>query len=351
MNTEVVTQEISLYPWLKESFHQLINNPIPNSLLIYGEKDIGKLNLAIYIANYLICENSNDNGPCHHCNACNWFLRANHPDFFAILPEDSYHLLPFDVDEENLQKSTSEDKKPSKYIRIDQVRDVISVNELGSYRGGKRVILIYPVESMRMEAANSLLKSLEEPNSKVIYLLVTHQLDGILPTIRSRCRLLGVPKPPVDISLDWLSSQEQFQKIAREELKKLFFEVGRSPLKLISPSKFKPFNSKVILDELSREGVLVHRYIVESLSQFELKDILTCLQKWCIDLYMVYPGLEPRYYPQYKRSMLRKVAKINYSQLGNFLQFLIRELKLSSHPLFPKIQLEAILTKYSQLFR
>jgi DNA polymerase-3 subunit delta' len=219
--------KFSLYPWLQKDYKEFVQNGIPNSLLIHGEKDIGKLNLGIHLANYLICENKKGTYPCQTCNACHWFQKGNHPDFFAILPEDSYELLPFEIDSENIVTKNSEEKKQSKFIRIDQVRDILNVNERSSYRGGRRVILIYPVESMRVEAANCLLKSLEEPLPDVFFILISHRLDTVLPTIRSRCRLLAASKPSQEDSIEWLSQQPIFRNKSQQELNALYYELRK----------------------------------------------------------------------------------------------------------------------------
>ena len=343
--------EIHLYPWFEDFYQEFVSNGVPNSLLIYGEKDIGKLNFALYLANYLICENKTHHKPCLECQACRWYSMANHPDFFSILPEDSYHLLPFAVNPDLAVNSTSEDKKQSKYIRIDQVRDILSVNELSSYRGGMRVILIYPVESMRIEAANCLLKSLEEPAENVFYILVTHRLESILPTIRSRCRLLALPKPSQELSIPWLSEQPQLANKSQSELEGFFLEMGRSPLKVLNAMDGKTFNSAQMLKDLCSESPLDHSKFIELLNHGELSDLLSCLQKWCIDLYMVYSGVSPRYFPDKESILQQKVKSMNILGLNHFLKLLIEELKLTSHPLFPKVQLESVLSKYSQLFK
>jgi len=344
-------EDLHLYPWFESFYQEFVKNGVPNSLLIYGEKDIGKLNFALYLANYLICENKTNHQPCLQCQACRWYSMANHPDFFSILPEDLNHLLPFAVNPETLVSSSAEDKKQSKYIRIDQVRDILSVNELSSYRGGMRVILIYPVETMRLEAANCLLKSLEEPAENVFYILVTHRLESILPTIRSRCRLLALPKPSKELSIPWLSEQDELVNKSKAELEALFLEMGRSPLKVLNAMAGKSFNSAQMLHELSSSNAMDHSKLVDLLSQVELSDLLTCLQKWCIDLYMVYSGVLPRYFPDKELILKNKVKNLDVIGLNRFLKLLIQELKLTSHPLFPKVQLESLLSKYSQLFK
>jgi DNA polymerase-3 subunit delta' len=255
------------------------------------------------------------------------------------------------VNPESAVSASSEEKKQSKYIRIDQVRDILSVNELSSYRGGMRVILIYPVESMRIEAANCLLKSLEEPADKVFYILVTHRLESILPTIRSRCRLLALPKPSQELSIPWLAEQAPLSNKSHSELEALFLEMGRSPLKVLNAMEGKSFNSTFMLNELSSSSSLDHSKLIDLLSRAELSDLLSCLQKWCIDLYMVYSGVMPRYFPDKQLILQEKVKKVNILGLNQFLKLLIEELKLTTHPLFPKVQLESVLSKYSQLFK
>ncbi len=348
MTQTVVDHSSSLYPWLKKSFTELTQHPIPNSLLIYGEKDIGKLQFGLELANYLLCESPLQR-PCHSCDPCHWTEQGSHPDLFIITPQNLKHLLPFDTTdgEENPE---SDDKKQSKFIRIEQIRQVISKNELGSYRGGKRVVLIYPVEAMQSEAANCLLKTLEEPSSQLHFILITNHLERILPTIRSRCQFFSIPKPPHEMASDWLKHQLP-AKFTQEMIHQKLALYAGSPLRVVQSIDNKILDELVIVNELAKFHLLQSGGIIDQLNQHTLFDILNCIYKWSIDVNFVAFGLPTRYFPSFEKKMQSHTRHISPIAIQEFISHLRDDLRLANHPLFPKVQLETLLMKYKQLFQ
>ena len=97
-------------------------------------------------------------------------------------------------------------KKPSREISVDQIRDLSNFANLSAHCGGYRVVLIHPAESMNNNAANSLLKTLEEPTDKLLFLLVTHKPQQLLPTILSRCLGFTVRTPTRELGAAWLDA-------------------------------------------------------------------------------------------------------------------------------------------------
>jgi DNA polymerase-3 subunit delta' len=347
MSSQVVSSNTFLYPWLSLPFLELTRSPIPHSLLLFAQKDLGELHFGLELANYLLCE-SVDNKPCGHCEACHWVRQGNHPDLFIIVPQALKHLLPFEVEDEK-EGEDVEEKKQSKFIRIEQIRRVITSNELGSYRGGKRVVLIYPIEAMQAEAANCLLKTLEEPSSQLYFILMTNQLEKILPTIRSRCHLFPIPRPALEFALGWLKSKIP-QKFSDEILEqKLALHAG-SPLKVISSLDEKALDDSVITQQLSQFKLLHSGEIIELLGQYALLDILNSILKWSFDMNLVLFGLKPRYFPHLEDRMKMACSQLNKKSFQQFLASLKDDIRLANHPLFPKVQLDAVLMRYKQLF-
>ena len=347
MSAITVNQTSLLYPWLMESFISLTQYAIPNSLFIYGEKNIGKLQFGLELAHYLLCE-STAQRPCHTCDACHWVAQGAHPDLFVITPQNLKHLLPFDTDEGD-ETSESEDKKQSKFIRIEQIRQVIAKNELGSYRGGKRVVLIYPVEAMQAEAANCLLKTLEEPSAQLHFILITSHLEKILPTIRSRCQFFSIPKPHHEFASQWLKDHLS-EPVTQEVINQKLALYAGSPLKVMQAIDHKTLDELTVVKELSKFKLLQSGVIIEQLQQHTLFDILNCIYKWSIDLNLVAFGLESRYFPHLTSVMKSQTQQVSKTALQQFISHLRDDIRLSNHPLFPKVQLDTLLMKYKQLF-
>jgi DNA polymerase-3 subunit delta' len=164
------------YPWHDSSWEKFVTarsrNHLPHALLISGSEGIGKLGFAKKIVNALLCTSPVDNQACQNCKSCKTYQANANPDFINI------ELL--------------EDKQQ---ISVDQIRKLSDfINYTRSYNA-YRVVLINPVERMNKNAANSLLKSLEEPAENTVIILVATSLGNILPTIKSRCQLLTLPSP------------------------------------------------------------------------------------------------------------------------------------------------------------
>lgn len=137
------------------------NNNVLHSYLFIGKDGIGKALFAKEFAKMVLC--SSNNKPCGNCKSCTEFNGDNHPDFMHIQPEDG------------------------KTIKIEQVRFLQEKIAEKPVTSTKKVYLISNSETMTREAANSLLKTLEEPPEYAVIILTTSNESKILPTIKSRC--------------------------------------------------------------------------------------------------------------------------------------------------------------------
>lgn len=151
------------------------------SLIFYGIDGIGKKLTALTIAKAFNCL-SEKGKPCDLCLMCNSIDHFNDPDVRLIMPERH---------DERLDKK---DRK-SLSIKINQIRELVSDINLRPYHASKKIYIIDYAEMLTDEASNSLLKTLEEPPSYAIIILITTAYYSLLPTIRSRC--WGVPFHPL----------------------------------------------------------------------------------------------------------------------------------------------------------
>ncbi|HUN67180.1 MAG TPA: DNA polymerase III subunit delta', partial [Burkholderiales bacterium] len=196
----------------KEAWKQLTGklDRLPHALLIHGAPGVGKLALAERFAQLLLCEKRGQGRePCGRCEGCRWFLAGSHPDARIVEPAALAIALarPGTISEEGDEESASEKKKPSLEIRINEVRALAGFVNVKSHRGSLRVAILHPAEEMTVQAANSLLKSLEEPPPGAVFLLVSHRPARLLPTIRSRCVPVPVPLPEPKAAAKWLAAQ------------------------------------------------------------------------------------------------------------------------------------------------
>ena len=196
------------YPWLKPAAAALSRQraTLPNAMLLYGPRGAGGFELAYEFAKSLLCHHPGPEGePCGHCCGCELTRAGTHPDLRVIVPE--YFAVAKDLPFAQPESSSSTRKTLSREILLPQVKALGDFLELTANQGGRRIVVIYPAEMVRAEAAAALLKSIEEPPSECTFLLVTEELDAVLPTIRSRSRLFRLTLPSKDEALAWLKEK------------------------------------------------------------------------------------------------------------------------------------------------
>jgi len=370
-------QEKSVAPWMQGLWDSMDFANFPNAILLHGQSGIGKFAFALELTKSLLCESAHEaSRPCNQCEACHWFSTGNHPDFIALVPETHRRLLPhadYESDESPKKGKTARDdsdgetseKKEKKNIPIEEVRNAIESLSIGSHRGGNRVILIYPLEMLRSDSANTLLKSLEEPPPNTIFILLADRLDRVLPTIRSRCRLLTAPRPDREQGLSWLRAQllkMDGLKVSDADIASIYDEQGGAPYSVLDSLIAR--NNKDEKDELTI-AIQASRYLLQSMSQgarinwldsaekthkAQYSYLLAAMQRWTSDLQAVAQGGGPRYYPKHLSTLnaLSQTARI--PKLHHFWRSLVQARRHENHPLANRVQLEALLSQYQQVF-
>jgi len=200
-----------MHPWNQPILDSLKGrlDRLPHAILLHGPRGVGKLALAETMAQLLLCEHKDPKArPCGQCDGCRWYLAGNHPDFRRLEPEAIAKLPPQADEEEGSEPAPAKrTKQPSLFILIEQVREIAAFLNLRSHRGALRVALVHPAEDLYPNAANALLKGLEEPPAGAIFILVSHRPSRLLPTVRSRCVAIPVPIPAHEAALAWLAKQ------------------------------------------------------------------------------------------------------------------------------------------------
>lgn len=199
----------NIYPWHKGVWEGLAGRleRLPHAILVHGPQGVGKLALAERLAQSLLCESAEPaRVPCGECEGCRWFHAGSHPDFRRVEP-DALAPKPESGDEDGATASAGRSGKPSTEIRVEQIRALEGFLALRSHRGRRRVALVRPAEDMNQNAANALLKSLEEPPLGAFFVLVSHRPGRLLATVRSRCLALPVVLPERTVARAWLEAQ------------------------------------------------------------------------------------------------------------------------------------------------
>lgn len=197
------------YAWQNSLWQQLAGRTQhAHAYLLHGPAGIGKRALAERLMALLLCQQPVNQEACGQCKSCSLLAAGSHPDNYLLEPEEA-----------------------DKAIKVDQVRDLVSFVVQTAQMGGRKVVLIEPVEAMNINAANALLKSLEEPSGDTVLLLVSHRPSRLLPTIKSRCVQQACPLPSEAMSIAWLA--EALPDCTDEERHELLTLAAGSPLAAI----------------------------------------------------------------------------------------------------------------------
>ena len=376
MSELILAEKKKVAPWLQPLWDGMDFANFPNAILLHGQSGIGKFSFALELAQSLLCESAQiSSRPCNQCEACHWFNTGNHPDFIALVPETHRKLLPhsdYESDEAPKKGKAARDddgepsdKKEKKIISIEETRSAIESLSIGSHRGGNRVILIYPLEMLRSDSANTLLKSLEEPPANTIFILLADRVDRVLPTIRSRCRLLTAPRPDREIGLTWLRSQLtkiNGINVAAGDIETIYDEQGGAPYSVLESLLARHHQDDK--DELTM-SIQAARLLLQSMSQgirinwLEVAEkthkaqygyLLAAMQRWVSDLQSVAQGGPPRYYPKHLATLQGLCKTVHIAKLHQFWKSLVHARRHENHPLANRVQLEALLSQYQQVF-
>jgi len=326
-------------PWHADLLKRLLEGRerLAHAVLLHGPEGIGKLAFAEALGQALLCERAvaRDGGACGACPGCTWFAQGGHPDFRRLEPAES---------EEPDEAGEGREKKSATQIDVKQVRALEDFINLTSHRGGARVVVIHPAEALNPNAANALLKSLEEPPPQTYFLLVAHRWHYLLPTIRSRCRLVPLPLPETGAALAWLEGQG----IAAPDL--ALAHAGGAPL---SAARFEQeyWNVRKRLLEL-----LAPRHFEPLAAAEELRDVapvalVALLQKWSYDLVLHQACGRVRYNPDRADELAVIAERVEPLETARFHRRVVQLQRVVRHPLNARLFLEAVLLDCAGLLR
>lgn len=328
------------YPWQYELWQKLaVMRPrMPHALLLQGRRGIGKLDFAMRLTQSLLCQQpSPDHAACGACQSCNWFGQNNHPDFRLLEPEDADNAA-----DEDAAAPAKASKKSQ--ITVDQVRELGDFLGLSSHRAGLRIILLHPAETLNNASANALLKMLEEPPPGVLFLLVTHQPQRLLPTIRSRCNVIDMPSPTRDVAVTWLTAQG-----VKHAPQRLAY-AGGAPL----PAMLDEAGSDKRLAELHallNRGPQMDPFAATALCARDgVAEVVNVMQKWVYDLLSVHLAGQLRYHVLQAESLQGLAKGVDLNKLLGFQRTLDEAHRHAQHPLNAELQLESLLIQYTQVF-
>ncbi len=247
-------------PWLQPAGQQLAaamhQQQLAHAWLLQGAQGIGKRRLAERLAALLLCAQPADDQPCGQCRSCQLIAAGTHPDRIVLEPEEA-----------------------GKPIKIDAVRELVKQLQLTPQVAKRKVVILDPAEAMNVNAANALLKTLEEPPGEAYLLLLSHVPGRLLATIRSRCQKLQLAAPTLQASRRWLQQQ---RPVTDEALDAALLQSGGTPLKALDLLQEEQGNGPSLGALTQDLQALLHRKqsVIEVAARWAQQDARSLLQLW-----------------------------------------------------------------------
>ncbi len=327
---------MNIFKWHESHFQRLAqrDGALPHALLLRGPAGIGKRDFAAALAKGLLCEQ-----PvaalmaCGNCQACRWFESSSHPDCRLLQPE----IAEAGDDDEPA------DKKKKRDISIAQVRSLADFINISAHRNGAKVVMVQPAEAMNTNAANALLKSLEEPPQGVQFLLVSDRPNLLPATIRSRCQQVALPPPSAGDALSWLKQKG----VSQPEL--ALAQAGGAPLLAAELDNPAYWAARLqFIDGLCSRS-LDALALAERCGTQPIPQIINWLQRWTYDLASLGSGHKLRYNPDCAEALISASKRVKTLEIMRFHRELVRFQRVVNHPLNPRLLLEDWLLRYCQL--
>lgn len=324
---------VERYSWHESQWQRLSRaraaGRLPHAVLLSGPQGIGKSDFARRLSHALVCPTPDDKGDaCGHCAACRLSAAGSHPDQQWVSPEE-----------------------PGKMIKIDAIRELSAKSVLSAQQGGFRVIVIDPADAMNRASANGLLKTLEEPSSRTVLVLVSSQIHRLPATIRSRCQVVAFPMPDMQQARAWLG-----QKIADRDLDAVLAISAGAPLRALEAREQEWVQAdQRLIDELA---ILKHRkgnplHVVQEWRNRPLTLVFDSFKRCMVDLIKSANGLAGQavYHPSALDDLQSLVEGIDLQQLYGFNDELLQLDRDSTNNLNPQMMLEYLASRWLQITR
>lgn len=185
-----------ILPWHQQVWDRLVQQQregrLPHALLCVGPEGVGKRVLVEQLIASLLCVDAGSDGlACGRCDRCQRRLGGTHPDLRYLTPEEG-----------------------SQVLKVDQIRELSAFVTLTSQFGGWKIGVIDPADWMNVNAANALLKTLEEPSPGSLLVLISDRPSSLPATVRSRCQRVDVRVPGFEAALRWLQEETRSDRAA-----------------------------------------------------------------------------------------------------------------------------------------
>jgi len=329
-----------IYSWQQSQWQKITQllktERLPHAMLLHGNQGLGKADFAATLANAVLCQQPTaDHQACGLCKACQLLIANTHPDLYYLKPTPP---------------PTSKSKNHVLSIRIDDIRVLCEKLNQTSQYGGFRVAILNQAELLTLSAANSLLKTLEEPGKNVLILLVTARPHRLPVTIRSRCQLMRFTTPDETQSLRWLKDNQQpdFTDSQLQQSLKYAFGSPLTALDYLQEAEHQEVLSEAMTASVSGKNSLDY---AAKLVKFAKIRTLEGMMSWVTDLSKLQLcGAETAITNEQYRMKLQALAKkVNQQRLYRFYDQLNFNILHSSIAVNEQLLWESLLLSWDNL--
>jgi DNA polymerase III subunit delta' len=313
-----------------------------HALLVHAPGALGQFDLAVALARAWLCESPHAQGrACGQCPSCRLMDARAHADFHLLLPEALREPLGWGRGGEGEGAEASSSKaKPSREIRVHELRAAIDWSQKTAARGGAKVLVIHPGEAMNAVTANALLKTLEEPPGSLRIVLTAADPDALLPTVRSRCQRLAIFTPDAALGCAWL----QGQGVAQADV-------------LLAAAGGQPQAALVLHEEgidastwASLPRAVRHGQGTVGCAAWPVPRVVEALHKLCHDLVVLHSDGTPRYFAADALAPAMQPAPPLRALLG-WQRDLLAAARHDEHPWHAPLRVEALLAQAAALWQ
>jgi DNA polymerase III subunit delta' len=328
-------------PWLDPPLARGLSMPA-HALLLHAPGALGQFDLALALSRAWLCETPINGRACGQCAACRLMDAHSHPDFHLLLPEALRVPLGWgSASAESSDDGEGKSKaKPSREIKIGALRAAIDWSQRTSSRGGAKVLVIHPAESMNQVTANALLKTLEEPPGRLRLLLTAADPEALLPTVRSRCQRLQIATPSAAEGSAWLAGQ------------------GVADADVLLAAAGGQVHAALTLHEEGVGGAAwsqvpdaVRRGNASALSAWPVPRLVDALHKLCHDLQSLQSGGTPRFFSAAALAPAARPALPPLAALVVWQNELLRAARHDEHPWNAPLRVEALVAQAAALWQ
>ncbi|WP_180270835.1 DNA polymerase III subunit delta' [Sporanaerobium hydrogeniformans] len=314
---------------VKAYFTKVIKkNKLSHSYIFEGPYGVGKNTFALALAKYILCEAKEGNKPCNSCKSCYMTHAGTHPDLISI-------------------------EKDTKVTKIETIRNnMVKEMDIKPYQSDYKVVIVKAADTITIEGQNAMLKTIEEPPSYGIIILVCENASRMLPTIKSRCIMVRF-NPLTKKQLDTYLIDEPISESKREVLKKLSEgSIGKVKDILKDESFFELRDQAVnYLQRLDKADLIGVYDLVKEITEQkeEIEKILEHWLLWYRDIAIIKAvGIGDLYYSDYQQQLLDIAYKLTYNKVSQNIDCIIKALADMRQNIYSTFVIENLLLRLKE---